>query len=274
MRRFSELHRWGPFGRAAGLGLSAIIAAAPGCASSNAGEAAEGEAVALASVDPVETERSASRSSASPAKQAEEKQRAPATESPASPLHEALECPFCDEALAKYDGPLSEDEARGLLLALNDEYHAWAVYEQVIADHGEVRPFSNIIRSEARHIAALGNLFKTYGLDVPENPWVRNVPRFDSIRSAAQAGLDAEVANVELYDRIFASTERTDILRVYEALQWASQERHLRAFRRWAGDQPGAGRGAGQGGRGMGHGRGRGPGPGGGRGRGQGRTGG
>ena len=39
---------------------------------------------------------------------------------------------------------LTEIEIHALNEALNDEHHAWATYDQVIADFGEVRPFSNI----------------------------------------------------------------------------------------------------------------------------------
>jgi hypothetical protein len=40
----------------------------------------------------------------------------------------------------------------------------------------------------------------------------------------------AEIENAALHDRLLRSTTRSDILFVY--LQRASQERHLRAFRR------------------------------------------
>ena len=50
---------------------------------------------------------------------------------------------------------LTEIEIQVLNEALDDEYHAWATYDQVIADFGEVRPFSNIREAEARHINAL-----------------------------------------------------------------------------------------------------------------------
>lgn len=36
--------------------------------------------------------------------------------------------------------------------ALDDEYHAWAIYDQVIAEFGEARPFITICQAEARHI--------------------------------------------------------------------------------------------------------------------------
>jgi hypothetical protein len=136
--------------------------------------------------------------------------------------------------VAAYEGQLSDTEVKGLLLALNDEYHAWATYDQVIADHGEIRPFSNIRRSEARHINALLVLFEAYGIEAPENLWIGNVPSYASVAAAAQAGVEAEIANVELYDVLMASTARSDILSTYRNLRWASQERHLQAFRRWA----------------------------------------
>lgn len=49
-----------------------------------------------------------------------------------------------------YMNHLSETESRMLNEALDDEYLAWATYDQVIADFGEVRPFSNIRAAEGR----------------------------------------------------------------------------------------------------------------------------
>jgi len=57
---------------------------------------------------------------------------------------------------------LDESEIRALHEALDDEYRAWATYDQVIADFGEVRPFINIREAEARHMAALQRLFARY----------------------------------------------------------------------------------------------------------------
>ena len=78
---------------------------------------------------------------------------------------------------------LTESEIRTLHEALDDEYHAWATYDQVIADFGEVRPFSNIREAEARHIEALCTLFARYGLPVPENTWPGRVARYVSTLS-------------------------------------------------------------------------------------------
>lgn len=41
-------------------------------------------------------------------------------------------------------GTLSAREVDGLLEALDDEYKAWATYDRVIRDFGEVRPFFKV----------------------------------------------------------------------------------------------------------------------------------
>lgn len=129
---------------------------------------------------------------------------------------------------------LNETEQQALRDALEDEYRAWATYDQVIRDFGPARPFTNIRDAEARHIAALHALFQRYGLEIPANTWPGRVPRFATTREACEAGIDAEVANVALYDRLIRSTNRPDILTVFGNLQRASQDRHLQAFRRCA----------------------------------------
>jgi hypothetical protein len=135
---------------------------------------------------------------------------------------------------------LTKREIRALHEALNDEYHAWSTYDQVIADFGDVLPFRNIRDSEARHIDALLSLFSRYGLDIPENPWPGKVDRYPSMQAACAASAEAEIANSEMYERLIASTDRADILNVLRNLRDASQQRHLPAFQRCA---KGGGRG-------------------------------
>jgi len=127
---------------------------------------------------------------------------------------------------------LDESEISALHAALDDEYQAWATYDQVIRDFGLVRPFSNIRDAEARHIDALLGLFERYGVPVPTNPWPGRVERYPSLHEACVAAVAAEIANAALYQRLLASTTRPDILAVFGNLQEASQQRHLRAFQR------------------------------------------
>ena len=145
--------------------------------------------------------------------------------------------------------PLTEAEIHALNEALEDEYLAWATYDQVIADFGEVAPFSNIREAEARHIDALCTLFACYGLPVPKNPWPGKVARYDSLQAACEAGVAAEIANGEMYERLLGATQRPDILTVLRNLQEASQQRHLAAFQRCVQHSAGGGDGRHRGGR-------------------------
>lgn len=145
---------------------------------------------------------------------------------------------------------LTRAEVAALKDALDDEHRAWATYDQVLTDFGQVNPFLNIRDAEARHIAALEALFRRYGLAVPENPWPGRVPRYPSVAEACAAGVEAEVENAALYERLLDSTKRADLLTVFRNLQSASQERHLEAFRRCVAR---GGPGPGGGGHGRGH---------------------
>lgn len=127
---------------------------------------------------------------------------------------------------------LSPEEVAALHEALEDEYKAWATYDQVIRDFGAVRPFINIRESEARHIAALAALFARYGLPLPRNDWAGRAPRFASVGAACQAGVEGEIENERLYRLLLGATRHADLRAVFERLRAASQLRHLPAFRR------------------------------------------
>lgn len=126
------------------------------------------------------------------------------------------------------------DNVRALMMALDDEYKARAVYSRVLDDFGRVRPFSKIIYSEQRHIDALIPFFAKYGVDVPDDSYYGRVPGYDSIQQACEAAIIGEMANVELYNKIFELADDPDLIAVFENLQWVSQNRHLPAFQRCA----------------------------------------
>lgn len=143
---------------------------------------------------------------------------------------------------------LTVTEINVLHEALEDEYQAWSIYDQVIQDFGEVRPFINIREAEARHIQALSRLYERYDLAIPDNTWPGKVERYASVQAACEASVAAEIANGDLYDKLFAEPLRADILSVLRNLQEASLQRHLPAFQRCAeGRGVGGGRGSGAG---------------------------
>lgn len=127
---------------------------------------------------------------------------------------------------------MTDTTYQALSEALDDEYKARAAYQAIIAKFGPVRPFSNIIQSEQRHIDALLRLFAKRGWQPPTDRWSGNVPAPATLRDALALGVQAEIDNAGLYDRLFAMTDAPDVHRVFRNLRQASQERHLPAFQR------------------------------------------
>jgi rubrerythrin len=128
--------------------------------------------------------------------------------------------------------------------ALIDEYRAIASYQKVIDAFGPVRPFVNIIEAERTHVQALLPLFERYGVPVPEATTAVQVP--SSILEACRSAVEAEKANVALYDRLLSATQAPDVRAVLLRLQEASRDQHLPAFERCVAREIGKGAGSGQ----------------------------
>jgi hypothetical protein len=139
---------------------------------------------------------------------------------------------------------VSEVIRKVLVEAINDEYKARATYSLVIEKFGEVRPFINIIEAENRHIDALLPLFEKYDVPIPHDDWAARIEVPESIREACKVGVEAEIENGEMYDRLLKLSESyPDILHVLKQLQRASIENHLPAFQRCVEKGGGQGRG-------------------------------
>lgn len=128
---------------------------------------------------------------------------------------------------------MSETLENVLIEALNDEYKARAIYRRVISTFGEIRPFVNIVEAEGRHIEALLPLFDKYAVTVPEDNWNSRIETPASILDACRQGVEAEIENGEMYNRLLDLTENyPDVQSVLIQLQRASEENHLPAFQR------------------------------------------
>jgi len=142
---------------------------------------------------------------------------------------------------------MSETLSSVLTEAINDEYKARALYRLVISTFGEIRPFINIVEAESRHIEALLPLFKKHAVTVPEDDWSSRIEAPSSILDACRLGVEAEIENAEMYNRLLDSTkEYPDVQDVLIQLQRASKENHLPAFQRCVERGGGQGEGRGQ----------------------------
>jgi hypothetical protein len=116
-----------------------------------------------------------------------------------------------------------------LVYAMQDEIAAKAEYEALIEEFGSVRPITNILRAELRHIDALTPLLEAYGVDIGDFVPATTVPA--SLDEAYQIGVDAEIKNIALYQSYLASELPEDVAAVFNRLATASTH-HLEAFQR------------------------------------------
>ncbi|MBE0699259.1 MAG: DUF2202 domain-containing protein [Anaerolineaceae bacterium] len=114
--------------------------------------------------------------------------------------------------------------------AILEEYGALNLYQSVIAQIGNVYPFSQIVRTEQQHINALLTQAQKYAVTVLANPGLTSQPTITSLAQACQAGVSAEIADADLYDTLKPVTTHADLLRVYNNLQSASLNSHLPAI--------------------------------------------
>jgi len=145
-------------------------------------------------------------------------------------------CQYCLNGLpAAMPGEVPVEVVEALTAGLTDEYNAYNTYQAVIDQFGAIRPFTNIQRAEANHIAALEFLFERYGLTIPEIAPLAEVPQFDTVADACSVGAAAEIANLGLYDQWLATVQDyPDMVQVFTSLRNASEFQHLPAFERCA----------------------------------------
>ncbi len=117
-----------------------------------------------------------------------------------------------------------------LQYAYEDEAKALAEYDALIEKFGEVRPFTQIIRAEARHLEAVTWLYDAYGLEVPTFDASAEVVLPETLEEAYAIGVQAEIDNIEMYKTFLSSDLDDDAERIFEALTNAS-EHHLNAFK-------------------------------------------
>ena len=118
--------------------------------------------------------------------------------------------------------------------ALEDEYLARGEYQNVIEKFGDRRPFSNIIKAEEKHISWLKLLLTDYGLALPPDRGSELAKVAATFADTFQIGIDAEVANISMYERFLKQDLPEDVMDVFNRLL-AGSKRHLAAFKKRAG---------------------------------------
>lgn len=129
---------------------------------------------------------------------------------------------------------LNSETVKAMVESIEDEYKSRAFYQAVIDKFGEVRPFSNIVNAEAKHAEMWKSIFAKYGLEVPRDNYAGNMEAPENMKAACEAGIEGEIANIEMYDNFLTFVKEADIRAAIAKLRTASKERHLPAFQRCA----------------------------------------
>ena len=119
--------------------------------------------------------------------------------------------------------------------AVEDEYLARGEYEAIMARFGTMRPYDNIMAAEEQHLAWLKAEYQARGLPFPSDGSASSVVVPADLKAAAQAGVDAEIANIAMYSSFLSRPElsrpeNASVRDLFERLKRAS-ENHLRAFK-------------------------------------------
>lgn len=130
--------------------------------------------------------------------------------------------------------PVNTATADALRETLMDERLAQAFYNAVMAKHGQVRPFSNIVHAEERHAAVVESLMKRHGVPIPTGV-PTNVPAVPAtLPECNRLAAKLERENIAMYNRLLNDVTDPDIRTAFVNLRDASKNNHLPAFERFS----------------------------------------
>ncbi|MDE3082911.1 MAG: hypothetical protein KGJ39_05780 [Acidobacteriota bacterium] len=128
--------------------------------------------------------------------------------------------------------PATAPLTSALTNALNQERYALATYKNVVAKFGAVRPFTNIIASEAQHVATVTALMTAHAVPVPAST-TTGAPAPATLTASCQLGVNLETSIIAMYQNgIALAKDYPDVVRAFSNLLDASQSGHLPAFLR------------------------------------------
>jgi rubrerythrin len=114
-------------------------------------------------------------------------------------------------------------------VVLSDEFKARAEYEAIVEAFGNESPYVQLINAETNHVNALTRIYTAFGFAVPADNGDDFAVLPSSLESSYQIGIDAETANIALYEGYLKTDLPSSVERIFENLQRAS-ENHLAIF--------------------------------------------
>jgi len=133
---------------------------------------------------------------------------------------------------------LTETEKTDLINQYGEEKMAKDLYNYAYEKYG-IQTFSNIAKSEQRHMDMVWVLLERYNIEKPvdyaaDNELYQTLKeKIDkSVKDALEAGVMVEITDIDNIKKDFINTDKEDIKIILSRIWWASFN-HLRAFIRW-----------------------------------------
>lgn len=122
-----------------------------------------------------------------------------------------------------------------LLIGLDDERHAEALYKTAIAQFGNRTPFRNLVLAEIQHQNAFIKLMKMYGVAVPPNPYLGQQLTIPTLFSdACLEFAQFERRGAAMYKEIAAKVNVKNVATVFLQQAKVSEENHAVALEKAA----------------------------------------
>lgn len=118
-----------------------------------------------------------------------------------------------------------------LLIALDDEFKAYAFYAQANALQSPFGYlFANLQNAEERHIAMLSVHLQNLNGEIPSNPYLGVSLLPNTLDGVLQVALQNEWENIALYNRLIESEQNANVINTFYHLQAASYNNHIPAL--------------------------------------------
>ena len=129
--------------------------------------------------------------------------------------------------------PTLDDASRtALLKAIDNEREGIRFYDAVIAKHGSVRPFAQIVEAEKRHETELLNVAKRFALQVPDGAATKTPSVPGTVKDSCEAAAKWERDTTALLNQLSNDVKRPGIKNTLVRLGTLGKDRHLPAFER------------------------------------------
>ena len=125
---------------------------------------------------------------------------------------------------------VSDAELSALHEALDNEYHALALYREAAIDFGKQQPFGALAAAEEDHVVMLLSIHERYDLPIIDDLWTGTIKPYSSVLAACQDAQQLEQDSLTSYGELLSEVDNQDITAVFKGIQRAALDAFIPAL--------------------------------------------